>query len=66
MIWMPWVHWWWKPYSEETATDKTFRWLCLELHWKFVYISVKPTGSISIMSDTSSGIEPPFNGSSGV
>jgi len=33
MVWMPWVHWWWRPYSEKTVTDKVTRWLCFELKW---------------------------------
>jgi len=32
---MPWVHWWWKLYTEKTITDKTSRWLCFEFHWHY-------------------------------
>ena len=35
MVWMPWVHWHWRKYTEHTITDRTVRWFCFELHWHY-------------------------------
>ena len=41
MVWLPWVHWWWKKHTETTDTDKTTRWLCFELHWHYKEKEIK-------------------------